>query len=102
MEEKKIFCSFKDHGEIIAKSYCDECKLYMCNKCDNFHSKFHQKHKSYDLNNINISEIFTGFCKEKGHLSKLNFFCKTHNSLKIKIKNFSYLFLLDNQAIIQL
>ena len=81
MEEKKIFCSFKDHGEIIAKNYCDECKLYMCNKCDNFHSKFHQKHKSYDLNNINISEIFTGFCKEKGHLSKLNFFCKTHNQL---------------------
>ena len=81
MEEKNIFCSFKDHREINAKSYCDACKLYMCNKCENFHSKFHQSHKSYDLNNNNISEIFTGFCKEQGHINKLNFFCKTHNQL---------------------
>ena len=93
MEEKQIFCSFKEHAEINAKSYCDECKLYMCNKCDNFYSNFHQNHKSYDLNN-NIKEIFTGFCKEEGHLNKLEFFCKEHNQLccaqcivNINIKN---------------
>ena len=81
MEEGKYFCSSKEHKEIKAKIYCDECKLYMCNKCESFHSKLLQSHKTYDLNNNNISEIFTGFCKEEGHLNKLKFFCKTHNLL---------------------
>ena len=28
-----------------------------------------------------IEKIFTGFCKEKNHLDKLEYFCKTHNKL---------------------
>ena len=29
----------------------------------------------------NIDEIFTGFCIEKNHVSKLEYFCITHNQL---------------------
>ena len=40
MDVKKNKCSSIEHIEIDANSYCIECKLYMCNKCDNFHSKY--------------------------------------------------------------
>ena len=52
----------------------------MCNKCEIFHSKLLQNHKTYSLDK-DISEIFTGFCKEKNHFNKLIFFCKNHNQL---------------------
>ena len=29
----------------------------------------------------NIDEMFTGFCTEKGHVDKLEYFCITHNQL---------------------
>ena len=29
----------------------------------------------------NISEIFTGYCKEKGHDNLLRYYCKIHNKL---------------------
>ena len=32
-------CSSKDHSEAKAITYCIECKIYMCNKCESFHSK---------------------------------------------------------------
>ena len=67
----------------------------MCNKCESFHSKLFKNHNKIALDkNKDISEIFTGFCKEKNHLDKLDYFCKTHNVLccsgcisKIKLKD---------------
>ena len=93
MEIKKKKCSFKDHKEIDANIYCCECNIYMCNKCETFHSKLLENHRTFSLEK-NIEEIFTGYCKEKGHNNnELAFFCKTHNQLccvacfsKIKIK----------------
>ena len=45
---KKIFekqkCSLKEHNEIDAKIYCQECKIYMCNKCENIHSGLINNH----------------------------------------------------------
>ena len=73
-------CSSKEHEEINAICYCFECKVKMCNKCEIFHSKLCHMHHSYKLDN-NLNEIFTGFCKEKNHNEKLEFFCKTHNQL---------------------
>lgn len=35
-ESKK--CSSKEYLSNDAKSYCSICKVYMRNKCDNFHS----------------------------------------------------------------
>ena len=80
MEIKKNKCSLNEHKEIDSKLICIECNIYMCNKCETFHSKLFPNHQTYNSEK-NIDEIFTGLCKEKGHMLKLQFFCKTHNQL---------------------
>ena len=77
--EKQIYCFSEDHKEIDAISFCPQCSIYMCNKCDNTHSSFFKNHKTYNI--YKEDEFFTGFCKEEGHVSKLNYFCKNHNIL---------------------
>ena len=74
--EKK--CSLEEHKEIKAIKYCFECGIYMCNKCDNFHSSLFKNHHPNNLENE--EEIFTGICKEKNHY-KLKYYCKNHNKL---------------------
>ena len=73
-------CYNQDHQNVEAVYYCLECKIYICNKCENFHSKLFNAHHIYTLDK-NISEIFTGFCKEGNHYDKLEYFCKSHNQL---------------------
>ena len=73
-------CSSLEHQEIEAVYYCQNCNIYMCNKCDKFHSNIFQKHIKISLDK-ETSDIFTGICKEEDHSSKLIFFCKTHNVL---------------------
>jgi len=73
-------CSFQDHKEVDAVVYCQECKVYLCNKCENFHSKLFINHHQYKID-IDIQEIFTGYCKEENHTNKLEFFCRNHNQL---------------------
>ena len=80
MEINKIKCSSTDHGEINANSYCLECKVYICNKCEIFHSKLFNNHHLFSLEK-DIEDIFTGFCKIKNHHEELLFFCKNHNIL---------------------
>jgi len=80
MEKNSIKCSFKDHYEIEAIFYCQECKVYLCNKCINFHSKLFENHHTYKLDK-NLKEIFTGLCKEENHSIELKYFCKVHNQL---------------------
>ena len=80
MDIEKQKCSFKEHEKINANFYCGECKVYMCNKCENFHSKLLQKHEIFNIEK-DIEQIFTGICKEENHKNKLEFFCKTHNQL---------------------
>jgi len=79
----KIQCFNKEHEkEATSKFYCAECNIYMCSKCEAFHSKFFKTHKQYNLDNTkDFNKIFTGFCKEESHLEKLDYFCKTHNKL---------------------
>ena len=79
MEELKK-CSNKKHSEIDAINYCVECKLYLCNKCSNYHVELYDNHH---INNLNkkIQDIFTGLCPEANHKDELEFFCKTHNKL---------------------
>ena len=77
--EAQIKCSLEEHKDTKAIKYCPECKVYLCNKCENYHSAFLKKHRTYDLNKDN--ELFTGICKEKTHPNKLEYFCKDHNQL---------------------
>ena len=87
-------CSSDEHQEIEAVYYCQNCNIYMCNKCEKFHSNIFKKHLKILLGK-DKTEIFTGLCQEKDHSNKLLFFCKTHNKLccssclcKIKKKGF--------------
>ena len=73
-------CSSKEHQQIEAVYYCQNCNIYICNKCDKFHSDMFQNHIKISLDKEK-SEIFTGFCNEEGHSNKLIFFCKIHNVL---------------------
>ena len=75
----EIKCSFEEHKEIKAISYCLECRNYMCNKCEKTHSSFIKNHHSYNINKED--EMFSGYCKEKNHQLKLEYFCKNHNQL---------------------
>lgn len=80
MKQEIINCSFKDHTKINAIIYCQDCNIYMCNKCEDFHSKLLKNHHTYNLKN-NINSIFMGICKEKNHLNSLKYFCQNHNQL---------------------
>lgn len=78
METKKPKCS--SDKELDAIVYCGECKIYMCSKCEQFHSKLLSAHQTMNLDKED-GEIFTGICKEPNHGNKLEFFCKNHNTL---------------------
>ena len=73
-------CSSKIHENNEANKYCQECKIYMCNKCENFHSILFQNHHLYKLEK-ETKELFTGYCTNKNHINKLEYFCKDHNQL---------------------
>ena len=73
-------CSFKEHKDIDAIYYCQECKIFMCNKCLNHHQGLFENH---NLNNLDkeTNEIFFDICKEINNPNKLQYFCKNHNKL---------------------
>ena len=73
-------CSSKEHLNINSNYYCFDCKIYMCNKCDNMHSKLFQNHSKVKSDK-NINEIYKLFCNENNHNEKLEFYCKDHNKL---------------------
>ena len=79
MELQKKKCSLSKHSEVDAVYYCQECKKYFCNKCQNFHSEMFTEHKPINLNQLD--EVFIDKCKEENHNDKLEFFCKDHNIL---------------------
>ena len=79
MEEDTIKCSLDKHKEIDAVSYCQECKIYMCEKCEKFHSELFTNHHLFKLDED--KDIFTGLCKEENHSIELEYYCKTHNIL---------------------
>ena len=80
MEIQKKKCSLDEHKDIDSKTFCMQCNIYMCNKCETFHAKLFPNHQIFNSEN-DTSDIFIGFCKEKDHFKKLDFFCKTHNQL---------------------
>ena len=79
MELQKKRCSLSKHSEVDAISYCQDCKTYFCNKCQNHHQEILENHKIINLNQLD--EVFIDKCKEDNHNDKLEFFCKDHNIL---------------------
>ena len=80
MKEEKPKCSSIDHIKMDAIIFCNICKVYLCNKCENFHSKIFQNHQIQDLKKEKIY-FFSDICPEVYHLNKLKYFCKNHNKL---------------------
>ena len=78
MDEEKEKCSKNEHKDIDAIAFCKICKIYLCNKCLNFHQGLFENHK---LNKLDNRELFSDICNEINHLNKLEFFCKNHNQL---------------------
>ena len=76
-------CSSINHKEIEALSFCNDCKLYMCNKCEKLHSELFQKnHNLIKLEKgKDLADMLSGFCNEKNHKLELKYFCKNHNRL---------------------
>ena len=79
MELQKKRCSLSKHSEVDAISYCQDCKTYFCNKCQNHHQEIFENHKIINLNKLD--EVFIDKCKEENHNDKLEFLCKDHNIL---------------------
>ena len=50
MEQKLKKCSLIDHKENEAISFCQECKIYMCKKCEKYHSELFKYHHAYEIN----------------------------------------------------
>ena len=93
METLNKKCSSNKHPEIDAVFYCQDCKKYFCNKCQNMYSDILDDHQIINLNKIN--EVFINKCKEDNHNCNLEFYCKDHNILCClgciaKIKNERY------------
>ena len=62
-------CSLPDHSNIESVIFCQECRIFMCNKCEKSHSDIFKNLHQYKLDK-DINDIFTGFCKEKEHIDK--------------------------------
>ena len=80
MENKKKKCSLIKHSESEAISYCQQCKIYLCNKCHNLHPEVLDNHNLICLDK-DLNDFFIDICKHEGHNNKLEFFCKNHNTL---------------------
>ena len=85
MESTNIKCSCEEHKEIDAISFCPNCNIYMCNKCENnFHSKLFRIHTSIKLDK-NDQNIFMNYCTKHNNCDFYKFFCKNHNQLVCSI-----------------
>ena len=80
MEDKKIKCSLSKHSESEAISYCQQCKIYLCNKCQNYHSELYDNHNLINFEQ-DLNKIFIDICKHENHNKELEFYCKDHNTL---------------------
>ena len=80
MEFNMKKCSSKDHDNMNAIQFCYNCKIYLCKKCETYHSYLFQNHILNKLDK-NIIDSFTGYCTKNNHNELLEFFCKTHNEL---------------------
>ena len=78
--ETKQNCTLKEHKESVAITYCEQCKIYMCDQCLDHHNKLFDGHIAYDISKNN-GQTFIDLCKKVNHEKKLEFFCKDHDEL---------------------
>ena len=81
MEENVARCSLESHKKIDAISFCSQCKIYMCNKCEKLHSELFLNHQIIKIDKKDTKDLLITLCQEKNHQNELNYFCKKHNKL---------------------
>ena len=81
MENQKKYCSFQGHEKIPADIYCISCKVYMCQKCESFHSKLLSNHKVFNMDKMNNEDVSQEFCHQEKHNIELQYYCRNHNIL---------------------
>lgn len=91
MNNQSKKCSSNKHQNIDAISYCFNCKKYLCNKCQIFHTDLFENH-ILSNSEQELNDIFEDICKQENHNIKFEFFCINHNilccsSCICKIKN---------------
>ena len=74
------YCTFPEHSQSEARMFCQECKIYMCNKCENTHQNLFKNHNLFKLDKNN-KDIFTGFCKEANHINELYYDWKIYQNI---------------------
>ena len=63
-KNKKQKCSLKEHNELDANCYCQKCDIYICNKCEKYHSYIFPNHNLITLDK-EIKEYLQDFVKLK-------------------------------------
>ena len=81
MNNQKKTCSFQGHEKIPSNIYCISCNVYMCQKCESFHSKLLPGHKIYNIDKTNLDDINQEICNQEKHNLEFQYFCKNHNIL---------------------
>ena len=74
-------CSFEEHKNIDAIDYCNECNIYVCEKCKEYHKYLVENNHDKKLQNKENNEMNYEICYEQNHGNRLEYFCKTHNKL---------------------
>ena len=74
-------CSFEEHKNIDAIDYCNECNIYVCQKCKDYHKFLVENNHNKNLINKENNETNFEICYEQNHENKLEYFCRTHNKL---------------------
>ena len=74
-------CSFSEHENIDAIDYCNECDIYICEKCKDYHNELIQMNHNKKLINKENNEEDIEICYEHNHQEKYEYYCKTHNKL---------------------
>ena len=79
IKEKK--CSLEEHSNMNSNSFCQECGIFMCIKCENHHSHLFKNHHLIKLNENKNEDNFKRIYNKKNNLNKLEYYCIDHNIL---------------------
>lgn len=76
MENIDFKCSLEKHSNKPAKVFCQDCKILMCEECNEAHLDICKIHHYQQ-----IDKSTTDKYKNAKLISEINFFCKSHNRL---------------------
>jgi len=76
MENGEIKCSLEKHSNKAAKVFCQDCKILMCEECNEAHLDICKIHHYQQIGKSSNDK-----CKDAQNIKEIIFFCKTHDRL---------------------